>query len=92
MLTSLLLISLWLTACVTATPTVLPPTAVPPAATATGSAPMKPTLPPSPLATPTFVPSPLAVPANTFVSQPSGHTTESGFVCPEPQPLSPIHL
>ncbi len=92
-LNGLLLMSLVLTACVggspaapTATPTAAPPTAVPPTATATGPAPIRPTLPPSPLATPTFAPSPLAAPATTFVSQPSGHTTESGFVCPEPQP------
>lgn len=85
-MTGLVLISVLLTACVTTTPTAAPPTAIPPVATATGPASIKPTLPPSPLATPTFAPSPLAVPANTFVSQPSNHTTESGYVCPEPQP------
>ncbi len=85
-LTGLLLLSLMLTACVTATPTAVPPTAIPPAPTATSPVPVKPTTLPSPLATPTFAPSPLAAPANTFVSKPSSHTTESGFVCPEPQP------
>ena len=63
-LTGLLLISVLLTACVTAAS---------PAATATSPAPMKPTAIPSSLAT-------------AFVSQPSSHTTESGYVCPEPQP------
>lgn len=90
-LTGLVLMSMLLAACVNATPTVPPPTAVPPTAvspvaTATSPAPIKPTVPPSPLATPTFAPSPLAAPATGFVSKPSRHTTESGFVCPEPQP------
>lgn len=85
-LNGLLLISLLLTACITATPTAAPPTTVPPTATAAGPAPIRPTLPPSPLAPPTLAPSPLAAPATTFVSKPSGHTTGSGFVCPEPQP------
>ncbi len=92
-LTSLLGLSVLLAACVTATPTAAPttvPATATTAATATGPAPIRPTTEPSPLATPTFAPSPLAVPETTFVSKPSSHTTESGFVCPEPQPRVPV--
>ena len=87
-LNSLVLLSLLLAACVSGAPTSTPaPTAPPPSPTVT-SVSSTPTSVPSPLATPVpspLEPSPLATPV-AFQSKPSAFTTDSGFVCPEPQP------